>query len=218
MKSVSLISIETLLFAVLAFGLIPSGPAYCQEGGVALLLQQTPSQGGMVTPDIGVHYYDAGAEVTLVAVPRAGYYFVYWLGDVLDPTASKTTAFLSEPKVIVAVFQQVEDDQMVVGQNATLRLPDVGDSSPSYSISSAGGGGGGGGGPPSRGNPGPPTEGDPPPDDPPIDPPDPPDDPPIDPPDPPVDPPIDPPDVPEPATGLLLTLGGLALLKKRWAS
>ena len=211
MKSVSPISIETLLFAVLAFGLLPAGPAYCQEGGVALLLQQTPSQGGMITPDIGVHYYDAGAEVTLVAVPRAGYYFVYWLGDVLDPTASKTTAFLSEPKVIVAVFQQVEDDQLVVGQNATLRQPALdGSALPSYSAS-GGGGGGGGGGPPPGGNPDPPTEGDPPPDDPP-------DDPPIDPPDPPDDPPIDPPDVPEPATGLLLTLGGLALLKKRWAS
>jgi hypothetical protein len=215
MKNVSPISIVTFVFALLAFGLFVAGPAYCQEGGVALLLQQTPSQGGMVTPDIGVHHYDAGTKVTLVAVPRSGYYFVYWLGDVLDPTASKTTAFLSEPKVIVAVFQQVEDDQMVVGQNATLREPGIGDSSPSYSIS----GGGGGGGTPPGDDPDTPTEeSDPPPDDPPDDPLDPPDDPPIDPPDPPVDPPIDPPDVPEPATGLLLTLGGLALLKKRWAS
>jgi hypothetical protein len=193
MKSVSPISIGTFLLAFLVFGFFPAGPAYCQEGGVALLLQQTPSQGGMVTPDVGVHHYDVGAEVTLVAVPKPGYYFVYWLGDVLDPTASKTTAFLSGPKVIVAVFQQIDDGQLVVGQSATLRQPSLdGGALPSYSAS--GGGGGGGGTPPGDG-PDPPTEGDPPPNDPP-----------------------DPPDVPEPATGLMLTLGGIALLKKHRAS
>ena len=215
MKSVSPISIGTFVLAFLVFGLFPAGLAYCQEGGVALLLQQTPSQGGMVTPDIGVHHYDVGAEVTLVAVPKLGYYFVYWLGDVLDPTASKTTAFLSGPKIIVAVFQQVEDDQLVVGQNATLRQPSLdGGALPSYS---AYGGGGGGGGTPPGDDPDTPTEeGDPPPDDP-LDPPDDPLDPPDDPLDPPDDP-LDPPDVPEPATGLMLTLGALALLKKHRAS
>jgi len=218
MKSVSPISIGTLVLASLVFGLFPTGPAYCQAGGVALLLQQTPSQGGIVSPDIGVHSYALDAEVTLVAVPRPGYYFVYWLGDVLDPTASKTTALLDRPKVIVAVFQQVDDDQLVVGQNATVRRPGGGGGSNSpLSPSASRVGGGGGGGSPPGDDPDPPTEGDPPPDYPPDDPFDPPDDP-FDPPDDPYDPPddpYDPPEVPEPATGLLLTLGGLALLRNR---
>jgi len=166
MESVSPISIGTLVLASLVFGLFPTGPAYCQEGGVALLLQQTPSQGGTVSPDIGVHHYDADAEVTLIAVPRPGYNFIYWLGDVLDPTANKTTALLDKPKVIVAVFQQVDDDQLIVGQSASVRRAGGGGSSSSLSPSASRGGGGGGSSP--RGDPTPSTkESDPTPDDPP---------------------------------------------------
>jgi len=141
MKNVSPIS-GTLVLALLVFGLFPTGSAYCQGGGVALLLQQTPSQGGTVSPDIGVHRYDSDVEVTLVAVPKPGYNFIYWLGDVLDPTASKTTAFLDEPKVIVAVFQQVDDDQLAVGQSTTVRRAGAGSSSSSSPSASGGGGGG----------------------------------------------------------------------------
>lgn len=187
-------------FAAVAIFLIQ--PGHCQTGGVALLVQQTPSQGGLVSPEVGVHHYDSGSEVTLIAVPRPGYQFVYWLGDVLDPTASKTIAYLDNPKIIVAVFTQVEQDQMVAGQG----VPSGGGGgdfiSPSEPISPTAARTGGGGSLPD--SPKPPTEGTP--DPPPYDPP-PPDDP----------PPFDPPDVPEPATALLLTLGGLALLRKRTA-
>jgi len=189
-------------FAAVAIFLIQ--PAYCQTGGVALLIQQTPSQGGLVSPELGVHHYDSGSAVTLIAVPRPGYQFVYWLGDVLDPTASKTIAYLNKAKIIVAVFTQLEQGQLVVGQG----VPSGGGGgdfiSPGEPISPSAARTGGVGSPPD--SPGkPPTEGTPdplPPDDPPL---------------PPDEPPIDPPDVPEPATGLLLTLGGLALLKKRTA-
>ena len=189
-------------FAAVAIFLIQ--PAYCQTGGVALLIQQTPSQGGLVSPELGVHHYDSGSEVTLIAVPRPGYQFVYWLGDVLDPTASKTIAYLNKAMIIVAVFTQVEQGQLVVGQG----VPSGGGGgdfiSPGEPISPSAARTGGVGSPPD--SPGkPPTEGTPdplPPDDPPL---------------PPDEPPIDPPDVPEPATGLLLTLGGLALLRKRTA-
>lgn len=105
-----------LIVAVAAVAIFLIQPAYCQTGGVALLIQQTPSQGGLVSPDVGVHHYDSGSAVTLIAIPRVGYQFVYWLGDVLDPTASKTIAYLDKPKIIVAVFTQVEQGQMVVGQ------------------------------------------------------------------------------------------------------
>jgi len=228
MKSASAISVGSpfLILSITAFALFLPGPAQCQTPEIALLLQQTPSQGGIVNPQIGVHHFVLDTEVTIIAIPKPGYQFLYWLGDVLDKTANKTTTRLDKPKIIVAVFQQVDQDQVVVGQNRAT----------------AGGGGGsvftsgrpitsgapsrrGGGGP--SGNP--PTEGDDPvpPDDPPIppdDPPIPPDDPPIPPEDPPIppdDPPIPPddppPEVPEPATGILSTLGGLALLKKRRA-
>lgn len=200
-----------VVFAFAGLALLPVWPASCSGAEVALLLQQTPAQGGIVSPDIGVHHYAANAVVTLVAVPRPGYQFVYWLGDVLDATANKTTALLSEPKVIVAVFEHVDHDQVMVGQGAHAvggggSFSSGTSISPAAARTSSGGSSGGGS---SRGStPTSPTEGDP---EPPIDPPD---DPPIDPPD---DPPIDPPPVPEPATGLMLALGGLALLKRRKA-
>ena len=147
----------------------------------------------MVSPEIGVHHFASETEVTLIAVPKPGYNFVYWLGDVLDPTASRTKAVLDEPKIIVAVFQQIEDGQIVVGQNATRTIAGGGGGSFTSSMGSTGGSGPGAR--PRGETPSTPTEGD----------------------DPPFDPPIDPPDVPEPATCLLLSLGGLALLRKRRA-
>jgi len=182
-----------LIVAFAAVAIFFIQPAHCQTGGVALLVEQTPSQGGLVSPELGVHHYDSGTAVTLIAVPRPGYQFVYWLGDVLDPTASKTVAYLDKPKIIVAIFTQVEQGQLVVGQG----VPSGGGGfiSPGEPISPSATRTGGVGS-----TPGSPEE---PPNDPPPLPPD--------------EPPLDPPDVPEPATGLLLTLGGLALLRKRTA-
>ena len=177
-------------------------PAYSQAAEVALLLQQTPSQGGIISPEVGVHQFQLNSEVTIVAIPKPGYQFVYWLGDVADPTAIKTTAYLDKPKVVIAVFQQVDDDQMIVGQNPATGGGGGGDFTDGGSVmniatsrSSGGGGFSSGGG----GGSNPPTEGDDP---------TPPDGPPDGPPD-------DPPEVPEPATGVLLALGALALARKR---
>jgi len=188
-----------IFFAFAGLAFLQVLPASCSGAEVALLLQQTPSRGGVVSPDIGVHHYASNAVVTLVAVPQPGYRFVYWLGDVLDPTANKTTAFLSEPKVIVAVFEQVDHDQVMVGQSSAAgggSFASGASISPAAARTSSSGSSGGGS---SRGSASTsPTEGDP---DPPIDPPD--------------DPPDDPPPIPEPATGLMLALGGLALLRRR---
>lgn len=95
-----------ILFFAICAGLI-AGSANAQVD-YALMLQQTPANGGSVSPDAGVHNISANGNVTVTATPKAGYQFVYWLGDVSDPTASSTVVSLNAPKVIVAVFERSE--------------------------------------------------------------------------------------------------------------
>ena len=102
-------------------------PAYCQTSEVALLLQQTPSKGGAITPDVGVYHYKQNSEVTLTAAPKPGYQFLYWIGDVSDSSAISTMVYLDKPKIIIAVFE--------LGGNGV----------PSVEKGISGGGGGGGG-------------------------------------------------------------------------
>jgi len=83
-------------------------PAYCQTPDVALLLQQTPAKGGVITPIAGVYHFELNSEVTLTAVAESGYQFIYWLGDVSDPAATSTVVYLDKPKIIIAVFEQSE--------------------------------------------------------------------------------------------------------------
>jgi len=83
-------------------------PAYGQTSDVVLLLEQTPVKGGEITPVAGVYHFAPNAEVTLSAIPKPGYQFVHWLGDVSDPTATSTTVYLNKAKVIIAVFEQIE--------------------------------------------------------------------------------------------------------------
>ncbi|MHC4890109.1 MAG: InlB B-repeat-containing protein [Planctomycetota bacterium] len=83
-------------------------PACCEVDATALLLQQTPPQGGTITPDVGIHHFDLNTDVSLTAVPRPGYQFVYWLGDVSDPTANRTFVYLDAPKIVVAIFERTE--------------------------------------------------------------------------------------------------------------
>jgi hypothetical protein len=92
--------------------------SYCQSahhGGVSLLIQQTPVQGGTITPSAGVHQFAPNSQITLVAVPQQGYQFVYWLGDVSDPTGNRTNVFLDGPKVVIAVFEPIEQQYRADG-------------------------------------------------------------------------------------------------------
>lgn len=120
-----------LALAVVLYGLLE--PAYCQDiasqpsaewqpraDATVLLMQQPDSHAGSVTPDVGVHHFDLDADVLLTAVPKPGYYFVYWIGDVSDPTAISTTIYMDTPKIVVAVFARSEfavslDDTMMLG-------------------------------------------------------------------------------------------------------
>lgn len=99
-------SILVVILALFFFGL--PDLAYCQTGRPVLLLQRLPADGGTITPDTGVHHVELNTSVTLTAIPKPGYQFVYWLGDVSDPTLNRTTAYLDAPKIIVAVFERAE--------------------------------------------------------------------------------------------------------------
>jgi hypothetical protein len=81
-----------------------------------------------MTPIAGVYHFELNSEVTLTAVPKPGYQFVYWLGDVSDPAATNTIVYLDKPKIIIAVFEQSEYGVLAAEEG----MP--------------GGGGGGGGG------------------------------------------------------------------------
>lgn len=100
------IGCQKVILAVAVFfcGLLE--PAYCETNGPVLLLQQTPLRGGTITPGAGVHHFEPNTSVTLMAVPQPGYQFVYWLGDVGDPTSNRTTVYLDAPKIVVAVFER----------------------------------------------------------------------------------------------------------------
>ena len=86
------------------------GNAFCQSNQVALLLQQTPVDGGYVNPTAGVHQFGLYETLKLTAVPEPGYQFVHWLGDVANPETRDTIVYLDSPKIIIAVFERVQFD------------------------------------------------------------------------------------------------------------
>lgn len=112
-----------LALVVIAAAAALPAPAYCQTDGTALLLQQTPPQAGNITPALGVHKFEPYTQVTLTAVPKPGYQFVYWLGDVGDPAASTTVAYLDAPKIIIAVFERVKYEFLPVKEGPQSGAP-----------------------------------------------------------------------------------------------
>jgi hypothetical protein len=101
---------------VAAGGLIQ--PTYGQEDNPVLLIQQTPAEGGSVTPSVGVHHYEPSAHVPLTAVAKAGYQFVYWLGDVGNPGSPATAVRLDSPKIVVAVFERSKQSLALPEENS----------------------------------------------------------------------------------------------------
>ena len=137
---------QVWLFAIAAVLCGLRGPAYCETNGSALLVQQTPPQGGTITPDVGVHHFGLNAAVTLEAVPKAGYQFIYWLGDVGNPTANRTIVYLDTPKIVIAAFELAEYEPLDVEEES--RSASIGGMFASAADHSQGGftGFGGGGG------------------------------------------------------------------------
>jgi len=97
--------IPSLTFIVAA--VIAIAPA-CMGRSYVLLVEQTPIEGGIIDPGVGVHSFTPGEMVTLTATPRPGYQFVRWMGDVSSADTSSTTVTLDAPKMLVAVFERVE--------------------------------------------------------------------------------------------------------------
>jgi hypothetical protein len=118
-------------------------PAMGLAAGTTLMVQQTPADGGTVTPDLGIHNFGVNSVVTMSAAPRPGYQFVYWLGDVTDPTSQTTMATLDGPKIIIAVFERVQYDMLAMDSNP--RSAPVGGLMRNYGEGFSGSGGGGGG-------------------------------------------------------------------------
>ncbi|MGA2323704.1 MAG: hypothetical protein ABSG22_07650 [Sedimentisphaerales bacterium] len=122
-----------------------SAQALGQEDGTSLMLEVTPAEGGSLNIVPGVHSYDRFAEVTLIATPKPGYQFVYWMGNVTDATTGTTTVFLNSPKMVIAIFErsqfetvEPEGDYMVGGEGSGGLVQSVGASD--TSLEEAGGG------------------------------------------------------------------------------
>jgi len=87
------------------------GSAHCRAEDVAVLIEQSPENGGELAGGTGVRYYPLGTYIRLLAVPRPGWYFVYWLGDVVDPLSMNTMVHLDGPMIIVAVYAKIPEDE-----------------------------------------------------------------------------------------------------------
>lgn len=101
------IEIKILVLALVAIAVLP-----CVENASAadyvLLAKPSPADGGVVEAQAG-----EGGVVTLSASPSNGYRFMYWLGDVADPTAQVTTAATNAPKLVIAVYERTDFPEMV---------------------------------------------------------------------------------------------------------
>jgi len=102
--------LSSVVAVCLGCWLLFPGPVLGQRRGVALLIQQSPDKGGVVTPGQGVHYFAPNSKVSLIAIPAPGYRFLRWLGDVVDPNAPRTVACLDKPKIVIAVFERTSDE------------------------------------------------------------------------------------------------------------
>ncbi|RKY13804.1 MAG: hypothetical protein DRP52_01805 [Planctomycetota bacterium] len=100
---------------VLMIVLSVSVTAVASDDGYALLIQTSPPDAGAVTPGLGVHKTAIGQTVALSAVPKQGYQFLYWLGDVSSTSGPDTTVSVDSPKLVVAVFAKADFDEELPG-------------------------------------------------------------------------------------------------------
>ena len=97
---------KNIVIIVVVLGCI--APLMAQDSKLALLVQKSPEYGGSVTPLAGVNMVGERQLVEINAVPKDGYEFVHWLGEVTESTNRNTTVLLDSPKIVVAVFERAE--------------------------------------------------------------------------------------------------------------
>jgi hypothetical protein len=102
-----------MTMAVMLLGIVLTMPVMAaDQSGYALLLESSPAHGGKIVPGNGVYKIQIGQDVPLVAVPEKGYRFLYWVGDVGQTDAARTTVLMDSPKLIVAVFERDKFEEM----------------------------------------------------------------------------------------------------------
>lgn len=97
-----------LWLAVLLLGAAGAAFADTDENGYAVLIEQSPIHAGTVNPGLGVHKIPVGATITLAAMPKPGYRFLYWVGDVSNPASMATDVQVDAPKIVIAVYERDE--------------------------------------------------------------------------------------------------------------
>lgn len=83
-----------------------------EDDGYAVLIEQSPLHAGTVDPGLGVHKMGIGSTVTLTAMPKPGYRFLYWLGDVNNSSTMATQVKIDGPKIVVAVYERDSFDKL----------------------------------------------------------------------------------------------------------
>lgn len=96
---------KTYKTAIIALALMILGSSVYAANGYAVMIQQSPAGAGQVTPG-GVHRYGLNESISIQAVPKPGYKFVQWLGDVTESSMTKTTIVADSPKIVIALFEQ----------------------------------------------------------------------------------------------------------------
>ena len=86
------------------------------------MLQLSPAEGGNVNIEPGVHKYERDSIVTLRAVANPGYQFVYWAGDVIEPSAGTTIVNLNGPKIVIAVFERSKFEILEVSERPQISV------------------------------------------------------------------------------------------------
>ena len=107
------------LYNLLAMMIVLSVSVAAVGDEYALLIQSSPPDAGSVTPGLGVHKMAIGQTVALSAVPKQGYQFLYWLGDVSSTGGLDTTVSVDSPKLVVAVFGREDFKEELPGAGIT---------------------------------------------------------------------------------------------------
>ena len=114
-KKMNRTKLYSLVFVLVLSGLVTPLNAAESTDSYTLLVQQSPPDAGSVSPGGGVHKVQIGETVSLSAIPKPGYRFLYWLGDVSVAGTSDTTVQLDSPKMVVAVFTRQAYEEELPG-------------------------------------------------------------------------------------------------------